>query len=157
MSPTPSRHSHSPSPSASNADEVTALLPPTSRPRTPPHGHQVHSRKVSVGQRSIAGSVRGYGAVSTRVSPTEQAPRVSKVGQRVSLCLMRPMWSASHHTARVDDDTAAACLLRAGHIGILKLGVDSTAIYQHRRGSQPQLPAISVSPPLPRLWSYSSC
>ena len=37
-----------------------------------------------MGQRSTAGSVRGYGAVSTRVSPSEQAPRVSKLGQRVS-------------------------------------------------------------------------
>jgi len=79
----PSR-SISPSPPREN----TALLAPS----TPTHAHgfqkQSHLRKASVGGRSVsgrstAGSIRGYGTVNGRPGPASQAPRVSKLGQRV--------------------------------------------------------------------------
>jgi hypothetical protein len=83
----PSR-SISPSPPREN----TALLAPS----TPTHAHgfqkQSHLRKASVGGRSVsgrstAGSIRGYGTVNGRPGPASQAPRVSKLGQRVRLSL----------------------------------------------------------------------
>jgi hypothetical protein len=83
----PSR-SISPSPPREN----TALLAPS----TPTAGHgfqnQAHLRKASVGGRSVsgrstAGSIRGYGTVNGRPGPASQAPRVSKLGQRVRLSL----------------------------------------------------------------------
>ncbi|OCF43814.1 hypothetical protein I317_02256 [Kwoniella heveanensis CBS 569] len=83
-----------------SANETSTLLPPPSS--KPSHsqthngvGHSghPHGRKASVGGRSVsgrstAGSVRNYGAVSgagagrTAPGPAEQAPRVSKAGQR---------------------------------------------------------------------------
>lgn len=75
----------SPSPPREN----TALLAPSTP--TPAHGfqNQAHLRKASVGGRSVsgrstAGSIRGYGTVDSRPGPASQAPRVSKLGQRVS-------------------------------------------------------------------------
>lgn len=76
----------SPSPPREN----TALLAPATP--TPAHGfqNQAHLRKASVGGRSVsgrstAGSIRGYGTVGSRPGPASQAPRVSKLGQRVCL------------------------------------------------------------------------
>ncbi|WWC65769.1 uncharacterized protein I303_108391 [Kwoniella dejecticola CBS 10117] len=90
------RSSISASPVDSPAEETTSLLPPSapahphshSHPHTHPHmPNHAHARKTSISARSIsgrsvAGSVRNYGAVAGRPGPAEQAPRVSKVGQR---------------------------------------------------------------------------
>ncbi|WRT69643.1 uncharacterized protein IL334_006632 [Kwoniella shivajii] len=89
--PASSRSSISSSPAES---ESTTLLPPSTathahsnphpHPHTPTHGHvrksSISARSVS--GRSVAGSVRNYGAVSGRPGPSEQVPRVSKLGQR---------------------------------------------------------------------------
>ncbi|WWC92749.1 uncharacterized protein L201_007708 [Kwoniella dendrophila CBS 6074] len=93
--PTSSRSSVSSSPTrASATEETTTLLPPTTNSHNHAHSHphphtpvHPHARKTSISARSVsgrsvAGSVRNYGAVSGRPGPSEQAPRVSKVGQR---------------------------------------------------------------------------
>ena len=100
--PVPRSRSQSPPAASSSApSEITSLLPSSSsRPRTatahpaaaPRPDPRVHAaaRKVSVDTRSVAGSVRGYGTVPPgRPSPSEQAPRVSKLGQRASLFTIR--------------------------------------------------------------------
>ncbi|WVQ96013.1 hypothetical protein IAU59_003113 [Kwoniella sp. CBS 9459] len=99
---TPSaRSSASSSPTIEHpANESSTLLPPSSQnAHTHTHTHNgtgtgtgagpahPHGRKASVGGRSVsgrstAGSVRNYGAVSGRSGPSQQAPRVSKAGQR---------------------------------------------------------------------------
>ncbi|WWC95765.1 hypothetical protein V866_002631 [Kwoniella sp. B9012] len=88
--PTSNRSSVSSSPTrTSPAEETTTLLPPTSQhphahPHTPahPHARKTSISTRSVSGRSVAGSVRNYGAVAGRPGPVEQAPRVSKLGQR---------------------------------------------------------------------------
>ncbi|KAI9639024.1 uncharacterized protein MKK02DRAFT_31286 [Dioszegia hungarica] len=80
---------------ARSPTEVTSLLPPSSHtptsasPTASGSFNKSHARKASVGGRSVsgrstAGSVRGYGATAKPVvpGPAEQAPRVSKAGQR---------------------------------------------------------------------------
>lgn len=84
--------SPSPSPSRRSPTEATTLLAP-STPVQPAHGFQHHShlRKSSVGGRSVSGrstagsTHRGYGSVNTKPGPVNQAPRASKLGQRVGL------------------------------------------------------------------------
>ncbi|WVR08105.1 hypothetical protein IAU60_005151 [Kwoniella sp. DSM 27419] len=89
------RSSLSSTPTHEHPSEVTTLLPSSTghsqahghaHAATPVHAHP-HGRKASVGGRSVsgrsvAGSVRNYGATPVRPGPAEQAPRVSKVGQR---------------------------------------------------------------------------
>ncbi|WWC73747.1 uncharacterized protein I206_107719 [Kwoniella pini CBS 10737] len=87
---TSARSSLSSSPVQSPAEETTTLLPPTAPAHPHAHHHSPnhpHTRKTSISTRSIsgrsvAGSVRNYGAVAGRPGPSEQAPRVSKLGQR---------------------------------------------------------------------------
>ncbi|KAK6908529.1 hypothetical protein I204_06509 [Kwoniella mangroviensis CBS 8886] len=88
--PSSNRSSVSSSPTrTSPAEETTTLLPPTSQhphahPHTPahPHARKTSISTRSVSGRSVAGSVRNYGAVAGRPGPVEQVPRVSKLGQR---------------------------------------------------------------------------
>ncbi|WVW86983.1 hypothetical protein I302_109039 [Kwoniella bestiolae CBS 10118] len=88
--PASNRSSVSSSPTrTSPTEETTTLLPPASQhphahPHTPshPHARKTSISARSVSGRSVAGSVRNYGAVAGRPGPAEQAPRVSKVGQR---------------------------------------------------------------------------
>ena len=140
------RKSRSPSPGSTaataTADEVTSLLPSTSRPRSPPSASaQKHARKSSLGARSVAGSVRGYGAVSTRVSPNEQAPRVSKVGQRVSRsCFDIPGMILMPESA--DDRAHPPRLLPLGRLGVPVLGVDTDPLPQHCARPWRSLPAL---------------
>jgi len=96
-----------------------------------------------MGQRSVAGSVRGYGAVSTRVSPSEQAPRVSKLGQRVGHHFEEGnlgesvLGNKTDLAESVDDNTSPICLLHLGHSRILQLGTHTAALPEYRYGPQP--------------------
>ncbi|ORX37835.1 hypothetical protein BD324DRAFT_623489 [Kockovaella imperatae] len=83
-----SRASSPPASPRQEPTEVTSLLShnadghtPTSGVKASPRGSK-HDRTVSVSQRSIAGSQRGVYGTIHRPGPTEQAPRVSKAGQR---------------------------------------------------------------------------
>jgi hypothetical protein len=88
--PSPSSSRSSSSPRTHSPTEVTTLLPASSSHTPSLTFVRNHNRKASVSGRSVngrnvAGSVRGYGAV-TRPGPVEQAPRVSRAGQRVGGC-----------------------------------------------------------------------
>lgn len=103
----PSRSSSpSPAPSRRSPTEITTLLAPSTPVPAPGFQQHSHLRKTSVGGRSVsgrsvAGSVhRGYGSVNNKPGPASQAPRVSKVGQRVRQC--HQAWYAI--CARIDTE-----------------------------------------------------
>lgn len=125
-SPSPSRQHHQ------EPSEITNLLAPGPAPATPGPAFQNHShlRKASVGGRSVsgrsvAGSIhRGYGSVNSKPGPASQAPRVSKLGQRVGPCRFTKCLSEektmlmSIAIADPDDMADSDIVLCPGHDGL---------------------------------------